>query len=164
MLEGDTMKYSTEILNEYVEHNENHIKGFIGEYCYLSNFQLCNVEFEGKMYPSAEHAYMASKSIYVDVRKKFSLRGNLSCGQAKRLGQTIELRPNWNMIKYNMMFVILYDKFTRTHDLRQLLAITDNIYLEETNHWNDMYWGVDYKTGNGSNHLGNILMKIREMI
>ena len=37
-----------------------------------------------------------------------------------------------------------------------------SVMLEEGNTWHDTFWGVDAKTGEGQNHLGKILMKIRE--
>jgi predicted NAD-dependent protein-ADP-ribosyltransferase YbiA (DUF1768 family) len=40
------------------------------------------------------------------------------------------------------------------------LLETGNLYIEETNTWNDTYWGVC--GGKGRNKLGKILMVIRE--
>jgi predicted NAD-dependent protein-ADP-ribosyltransferase YbiA (DUF1768 family) len=56
---------------------------------------------------------------------------------------------------------ILFDKFERNTDLRDKLLQTNRCYLEEANHWGDSYWGVDIHAG-GKNHLGEILMGIRE--
>jgi predicted NAD-dependent protein-ADP-ribosyltransferase YbiA (DUF1768 family) len=36
------------------------------------------------------------------------------------------------------------------------------MYLEETNHWGDVFWGVDKDKG-GKNNLGIILMHIRNI-
>lgn len=49
-------------------------------------------------------------------------------------------------------------------ELYQKLQNTGNKYLEETNYWEDTYWGV-HKTeakeeGVGENNLGKLLMKI----
>ena len=44
--------------------------------------------------------------------------------------------------------------------LNTLLQETQNKYLEETNHWNDTFWGVC--NGIGENMLGKILMEIRK--
>jgi hypothetical protein len=33
------------------------IKGFLGEYSFLSNFYLCPVYYEGLVYPSSENAF-----------------------------------------------------------------------------------------------------------
>lgn len=34
--------------------------------------------------------------------------------------------------------------------------------LVEGNSFGDTFWGVDARTGKGENHLGKILMKVRE--
>ena len=39
---------------------------------------------------------------------------------------------------------------------------TGELVLEEGNTWHDTFWGVDAKTGEGLNHLGRILMKVRD--
>ncbi len=50
-------------------------------------------------------------------------------------------------------------KFTRHFDLREKLLATGDRKLVEGNTWGDTFWGVC--RGNGKNHLGKILMKIR---
>ena len=49
-------------------------------------------------------------------------------------------------------------------ELRALLKATGNQDLQEGNNWNDTYWGVSLRTGNGKNNLGLILMKIRDEV
>jgi predicted NAD-dependent protein-ADP-ribosyltransferase YbiA (DUF1768 family) len=44
-------------------------------------------------------------------------------------------------------------------EMRDKLVATCNQYLEETNQWNDVYWGVC--NGVGKNMLGRMLMYIR---
>lgn len=44
--------------------------------------------------------------------------------------------------------------------LRSQLLSTGTAELVEGNWWNDRYWGVC--NGRGENHLGKILMRIRE--
>ena len=60
---------------------------------------------------------------------------------------------------------IVFDKFYRTYNIRNLLLETKDKYLEETNHWHDNFYGtcICKKCNNqGQNNLGKILMKIRE--
>lgn len=68
----------------------------------------------------------------------------------------------WNSRKYDVMSIILMDKFYRNVKLRDLLISTGDKYLEEKNWWSDSDWGVDSETGIGKNNLGKILMKVRE--
>lgn len=44
---------------------------------------------------------------------------------------------------------------------QRLLLDTGDAILEEGNHWNDTFWGVRLKNGQGQNHLGKILMQVR---
>ena len=144
----------------YAIHDDKNIKGFFGDYRWLSNFHSCPVYFEGLLYPSSENAYQAAKVV---PEHRCELQ---SCtpAQSKRVWKTLSKidssKENWNARKYDVMSIILFDKFYRNKDLRQELLNTGDKYLEETNHWKDQDWGVDIKLG-GTNHLGKILMKIR---
>lgn len=143
----------------YIIHDEKNVKGFFGDYRFLSNFHLAEVWYEGILYPSSEHAYQAAKTLDLDIRKEFL---PLTCNKAKNKGQVIEVRKDWEEKKFEIMFQILFDKFTRHQDLRELLLNTDSKYLEESNHWYDVYWGVC--DGVGQNNLGKVLMEIRRIL
>jgi hypothetical protein len=142
---------------DYIVHDENNIKGFFGDFRYLSNFEECEVYFEGVLYPSTEAAYQAAKSLNPEIRKKFL---GLPANQTKKLGREIKIREDWEDVKYDVMSSIVFDKFYRHLHLRKLLLETGDKYIEETNHWKDVYWGVC--NGEGKNNLGKILIAIRE--
>ncbi len=144
---------------DYIVHDENNVKGFFGDYRFLSNFHMAPVWYEGILYPSTEHAYQAAKTLDESVRMEFL---GLTCGKAKNKGQEIGLRDNWDTIKYDVMFAVVFDKFFRHQDLKELLLSTGDKYLEETNHWGDKYYGVC--EGEGKNVLGKILMQVRDVI
>ncbi len=133
----------------------NKIESFRGPYRFLSNFFSCPVLFEGIIYSSSEHAYQASKTLDIQIRKSFT---TISAGQAKRKGQLIALQPNWEQLKIPTMEHILRCKFSH-QQLAGMLIATKGKYLEEGNTWNDTFWGVC--NGIGRNELGNALMKIR---
>lgn len=137
------------------------IDSFSGEYRFLSNFYQAEVEFEGMMYPSTEHAYQAAKTL--DLKSRAMFQGG-TAGQAKRLGQVIILRDDWtnDNVKISVMYAVLLDKFTRHQDLRKQLIATSPNELIEGNTWNDTFWGVC--GGKGKNHLGKLLMSIRQEI
>lgn len=137
------------------------IDSFSGEYRFLSNFYQAEVEFEGMMYPSTEHAYQAAKTL--DLKSRAMFQGG-TAGQAKRLGQVIILRDDWtnDNVKISVMYAVLLDKFTRHQDLRKQLIATSPNELIEGNTWNDAFWGVC--DGKGKNHLGKLLMSIRQEI
>ena len=136
------------------------IEGFSGDFRWLSNFWQASVVYKGVWYESTETAYQAAKTLDLELRKQFQSGAGITCGQAKRLGQKLDLRSDWEDVKKQVMYDVCMDKFTRHAELRELLLMTGNAYLEETNHWNDTYWGVC--NGEGENHLGRTLMRIRD--
>jgi ribA/ribD-fused uncharacterized protein len=135
------------------------IDSFSGQYAFLSNFYPCEVEFEGDIYPSAEHAYQAAKTTDPDVRRM--IRELSSPGKAKRTGKDIRIRPDWKNWRTYYMHQILVAKFN-IPELREKLLSTGNSVLIEGNNWNDTYWGIC--NGRGENHLGRILMEIRNLL
>ena len=132
------------------------IKDFRGEFAFLSNFAPCEVEFEGIKFQSTEAAYQAAKTKDLEARKEFRYLGP---GEAKRLGNKIEMRKDWESIKLGVMEEVLRKKFS-TDPYKQRLIDTGDQDLIEENWWNDTWWGVC--KGKGLNNLGKLLMKIRE--
>ncbi len=145
------------------------IHGFDNKYSFLSNFYACQVEYEGIIYPTSEHAFQAAKSLDPDVRKWVAAAP--TPGQAKRRGHTIELRPDWEEVKDKVMLDIVREKF-RNEDMRARLIATINEGYSgfcEDNYWHDNYWGNCNcsKCANieGKNMLGKVLMEVaREVI
>lgn len=135
------------------------INEFKGEYRFLSNFFMTDVEFDGEIYPSSEHAYMAAKTTRLDVR--WAIKNCASPADAKKMGRTVGLRAGWDNMKYAIMHELLMDKFERNPIIRQKLIDTGDQQLVEGNWWGDKIWGVCLKTGQGQNQLGQALMTVR---
>lgn len=134
------------------------IDSFNGEFRFLSNFWPAPTEYEGILYPTSEHAYQAAKTLDKKIRRQIADLATPS--SAKKAGRALVLRPDWNSVKLLVMEACVRDKFTRNPDLAQKLLATGDAHLIEGNTWGDTFWGVcDSK---GENHLGIILMKIRE--
>lgn len=144
------------------------ISEFKDDYRFLSNFWRANyivpVKVDDKHdvdveFNSSEHAYQAFKATNMSdfdyVRKAFTP------GDAKKRGREIKLRTNWMEIRFSVMVFVVENKFKIPH-LRNLLIATYPRQLVEGNWWNDKYWGVCLKTGEGVNALGQILMKVRK--
>lgn len=53
-------------------------------------------------------------------------------------------------------------KFTQNPILAQRLLDTGEARIAEGNYWGDLFWGVDDVTGEGENHLGRLLMELRQ--
>lgn len=137
----------------------NHISSFTGDYRFLSNFYPAEVELDGIKYPSVEHAYQAAKTTDKEERKQFHKRPLPTAAEAKKLGKKLDLRSDWEGVKLDVMEQLLIQKFAH-QELKEKLLETGDALLVEGNYWGDTFWGVDNRKG-GSNHLGKLLMKIR---
>ena len=135
------------------------IQEFRGEYFFLSNFYEAPVTYQGLTYGSNEAAFQAQKCLSEAERLEFTA---LRPSDSKRRGRKVQLRPDWEQVKLGIMEDIVRAKFTQNEDLRAMLLATGDAVLEEGNSWNDTFWGISRKTGRGQNHLGRILMRVRE--
>lgn len=135
------------------------ITSFRGEYGFLSNFYEAPIRLGGMCFGSGEAAFQGQKCRTEEERSIFQ---NLRPSEAKKAGRRVELRPDWEQVKVGLMEEIVRAKFTQNPELGQMLLATGNRPIIEGNTWNDTCWGVDIRTGQGENHLGKILMKVRE--
>lgn len=126
------------------------------KYRFLSNFWPAIVQFEGAWYPTVEHAYQAAKTTEKELRRAICLAKTPYI--AKRLGNAVVVRDNWENLKYSVMEDLVRQKFA-IPDLQKLLLETGDEELIEGNTWGDVYWGVC--DGKGQNNLGRILMFVR---
>ena len=143
----------------------NAITEFRGEFRFLSNFYSCSVNFQGKLYKTVEHAYQASKTD--DSSSRDFISKLPTPGKAKQYGKCLVPSDEWHLGKLALMEQLVTQKFENPF-LRPALLATDGFDLVEENTWHDNWWGscqcqkcdkeVKY------NHLGKILMKVRENI
>jgi hypothetical protein len=96
----------------------------------------------------------------LDFAKRWEISQIDSSGEVKRLGKSLELRPDWEQAKFLIMRELLVQKFVRYPDLRKKLLATNSAELVEGNSWGDTCWGVC--KGKGENNLGKLLMAIRK--
>ena len=140
------------------------IDSFDGEYAFLSNFYPSPIKGDdGIMYPTVEHFFQAMKTEDLDYRQRIAWAA--TPGQAKRMGRKLELRPDWELVKGEYMWIGLVKKFSFP-EMKKLLLDTDDATLIEGNTWHDNCWGnctcekcVDKA---GLNRLGSLLMDLRE--
>jgi len=136
------------------------ITRFAGPWTKLSNFSACPIWYEGHIYPSVEHAYQAQKTL--DPVLQQSIRNTSTANIAKKMGRMVALRPDWEDVKIPLMRILLAEKFSQEPE-RSLLLSTGDHFLVEGNWWGDRFWG-QCPVGTGSNHLGRMLMGIRDML
>lgn len=129
------------------------ITQFRGAYAFLSNFYI---EPDGS---HVEGEYQRAKCAIAWDRDRFE---GLSPADAKRLGRRVEIRPDWETVKVEIMLFYVAKKFKDHPSLRDRLLQTGTTRLEEGNTWGDRYWGM--VGGRGLNALGIILMDVRESL
>lgn len=162
------------------------ITEFSGAHAFLSNFaalpMLLPFGPEMVYWPTAEHAFQAMKC--TDALQAEWIHDAPTPREAKRRGQTVELRPDWDQTRRMWMLFVVQAKFQTVPGLMLRLAETRGRLLVEGNTWGDDYWGavtgdellqrkqpvpqlpVWYGDGEpllGHNWLGRILMMIREL-
>jgi ribA/ribD-fused uncharacterized protein len=147
------------------------INSFRGNYAWLSNYWHSPVKLRElgleRTFPTVEHAFQAAKVVF-PFEPKFSpqvdeIQAAATPAIAKRLGQKVTLRGDWEDVKVQVMRECLQWKFGhRNPDLQAALLATRPHHLIEGNTWGDRFWGVE--DGNGENMLGILLMEVRRGI
>lgn len=128
----------------------------------LSTFYPHAIVYDGRVWPTAEHAYQAAKTDSEEMKEL--IKDAPSPSYAKRLGATMLLRMgiyDWNEQKRNIMKDIIREKL-RHYELKSWLIHPSNAkktIIHEAP-W-DPYWG-NGPDGNGRNELGKIYMELRE--
>ncbi len=159
----------------FIYYNNMVINSFKGRWFFLSNFYPSEIKHQGLTYPTVEHFYVAMKSNSDQyLNTKYYTSGDFrdmvskikDPGIVKKLGQKIKIRKDWNEKKLEFMNWAVREKF-KNLDLSEKLISTGNFILIEENFWHDNFWGqciCDKCKGVGKNHLGKILMEIRNEI
>lgn len=143
------------------------INEFKGAYYFLSNFYEAPFVYDGLTYLNNEAAFQGAKlqSDTYQCPKTGLTRldfTQMAPNVAKQYGRRVQLREDWESIKIDVMTEIVRQKFRCNPALRHKLLLTKGAKLYEGNTWRDLYWGVDARTRKGQNHLGQILMQVRE--
>ena len=133
---------------------------------FLSNFYSSPVMFMGIGCPTSEHAYQMMKTN--DIQDRIWIAKQPTPYKAKRAGgpkglegRKITVRPDWELVKLDIMEQIVRAKFFQNAGLARMLLNTGDSPMIELNWWGDDIWGWSVKTNGGSNYLGFILEKIR---
>jgi len=130
------------------------------EYGFLNNFYRAKINVYGKIYDTVEHAYQAQKtSIPGEITKIWAAA---TPREARNIGQLVQMRPDWDQVKYSIMKECVKAKFLQHPDLKEKLSATGKEEIVEDSPI-DWYWGCG-KDGTGQNMLGKILMEVRNEI
>lgn len=137
------------------------IDSFRGDNEFLSSGFSCNIEFEGAIYPSLEHAFQAAKTD--DLTARANIQAAATATDAKNLGKQVVIVPDWDQKRLDVMASLVRQKFTNNLDLKVKLLMTGTKDLVQGGMRRDRFWGTD-KNGVGENHLGKILVTVRDAI
>lgn len=145
---------------------EKQIDFFDGtDYDFLSNFHRSLVKIPHVLKgwiqcTTVEAGFQAMKTMDPDQRVYIA---GLNPGSAKFVGKNPKrttLRPDWEVVKRDIMLDLLREKFNPGAELSLRLFDTGDAVLIEGNTWRDREWG-QAPLGKGSNLLGQLLMQVR---
>lgn len=139
---------------------------------FLSSLADSPFQFEGQLWPTAEHAYQAGKTSDPTIRAWL-----LAAPKPRHVAQAAHtltdeddgLVPDWHIIKFGRMEGIIQAKFEQNQDLRERLLATGARTLYEAgptsegvNGHANIVWGVPQDgKAHGKNALGRMLMECR---
>ncbi|GAB4193867.1 MAG: hypothetical protein Tsb0015_16820 [Simkaniaceae bacterium] len=146
-------------------------------YEYLSNFFQTLIKINETIYPSAEHAYVIEGLRTAGYEG--SIDKTLEPAEIKKISTAFKktLKSNGNQglsdqDRLSLMKNIVHEKFTQNTVLQELLIKTNPLQLIEKT--KDAFWGCGpYNDAEeskiemeicGSNHLGEILMRVRDSL
>ena len=145
------------------EHIDEAVLFYAGEFGYfMSNFSAFEVNYDGQIWKTSEHAYQAAKfskdsPVYKEILTATSAHNALKLAERNYEHN----RPDWNETeKIRVMTVIVRAKHDQHEYIQRKLLETGNAELIE-NSPTDSFWGrgPDWK---GRNELGKIWMKLRQ--
>jgi ribA/ribD-fused uncharacterized protein len=131
---------------------------------FLSNFYVGDpLIFPGTgfVYRTGEHMFQAFKA---NTAEDHTLIAKADTpGKAKQIGRQVQLREEWELIKYDVMRAVLAVKFQPDRAEGQHLLGTGDAMLVEGTYWGDTVWGIDLRAPSmpGRNWLGTLLMARR---
>lgn len=136
------------------------INFYTPQFYVFDNFSANAVMYGGKLYPTSEHAYQATKCTV--AKGKEAIRKARSPLQAKELANVAYKAykdPDWESKKVGVMEAILRAKLAQHPEVGQALQQSGNEEIVEGSPV-DYFWGTG-ADGSGQNMLGKLWMKIR---
>jgi ribA/ribD-fused uncharacterized protein len=154
-----------------------------GEFRYMSNFFVAPFDVDGVTFPTVEHYYQWSKAMLFEgkdsetakkIMKPPRNKDFTEAKSAKAFGKKVKdfSESRWDDVKIPIMEKAVRAKFVEPKHglLEKLLSTGDRVIGEASPR--DSYWGIgtsvdtaianDPKKWKGQNHLGKILMKLRD--
>lgn len=133
-----------------------------GDLGYLANYSNHGFYKDGIYYKTVEHYYQSKKFDNKELIKKI-----IECDtpkEASTIGRDRKNKriDNFKDKKLDIMYEGVLEKFRQNSDIRAKLIETRNQEIREMT-VKESYWGVGPNM-DGENHIGKILMKVREQV
>lgn len=129
----------------------------------FSNLYRREMEFDGEIFPTAEHAYQAGKPRKPEVKAWLMAAPTPALLAMAAHGLYYwDISSGWSTLKFDRMKRILKAKYSQHDDLKNLLLNTGNARLVESATVDspvNRLWGE--VNGVGQNRLGELLMEVR---
>jgi len=158
-----------EIFPRQAEIGTDRVERFLRKFYFLNNMFPVERGLDTPIdvrVPTTEHAYHMGK--FVDDEPKFLVANAKTGMEAKETANKLleegwEKIEDWDESKFGIMLGYNRQKFSENRELATKLIDTGSMLLVEGNNHGDRFWGVDPpRSNNGANHLGEILMLIRD--
>lgn len=142
----------------------NAIVDFEGKNDWLGNQFLFPIRWNAELrFEAVEYGFVYFKTIHTQAREKV-----LACPDpyaAHAFGRSMVMRPDWNEIKFGIMYELVKRKFEQGPGIIMKLIRTGDVMLINGNTEHDNVWGDcrcdDCTHIPGENWLGKILMSLR---
>lgn len=131
-----------------------------GEHKCFSNFYPIDFKFDGNNFNCSEQAYMYYKSFDKVYRDKILKLSNPF--EIKKLGRECELVKGWDDKKVEIMYNVVYAKFSQNDHIKDILLSTGTASIHED--CKDPWWGGGPNYPAGRDLLGKVLMRIRNKL
>lgn len=132
------------------------------EFFVFDNFAAFQVDWQGRRWPTSEHAYQAAHFFDTDPELVEEIANALSPHDALKLAkQNVHKVPeDWSEIKIEIMEDICRNKLQQNPYIQHKLLQTGDVPIVEDSPKDD-FWGWG-KNRDGRNELGKIWMRLRE--
>lgn len=141
---------------------DDEIFWFSGPFDVFNNWSAHRIEIWDMRFPTVEHAFHYAKFYLNHPRIANEVLNSSSPWAAKRIADkhADKRRDDWFDVSIQIMTDLIRAKANQNEDVKKILLSTGNKIIIEHNPWNS-FWGSG-KDKKGQNHVGRILMKVRD--
>jgi len=131
-------------------------------------YQYCKFSYDGADKDTLEYAELV-RTCQTPNDSKLLGHQDVRSGFQSRMNDNIKLykdkairRADFDNVKIDIMRYVIYHKFDQNVECRNILLSTENKKIYEDSQY-DSFWGIG-KDKNGENHLGKLLMELRDQL